>query len=244
MFSITFEDYTPPLRVDGLSWIQVRIEESASSTGPWNAIDTIDLFPVDPNPEDPMARAFTTDLATLVNGWYRVIFLDEINGEALPTPPVQNIEDETAPYQPTISDIGALMRARTLDAMGNEIGTFNDATRPTGEQVGNLIIQAADDVMSGFDVDIPPGAYRYAKQAIIYRTAMLIEIGYWPEQINTGRSPYPQYEAMFDAFMINLEKAIEREQGELITGEDALSPGMAVYTFPPTSNLVGWNTVW
>jgi hypothetical protein len=244
MYVVTFEDFTPPPKFDGIPWNSIHIEESIGSSGPWTEIDVQPLSPLDSNPTEPMARAFTTDQATLPNGWYQIIFHDPAASTAVPTVPIQNIPSETMPYLPTLADIGALMRARTVTVMGDEVGTFNEDTRPTGEEVNRLIVQAADDVMAGFDVDIPPGAYRYAKQAIIYRTAMLVELGYWPEQINTGRSPYPQYAAMFDNFMLNLEKAIEREQGELITGEDALSPGMAAYTFPDTSILVGWSTRW
>ena len=243
-YVVTFEDFTPPPKFDGLPWLEVHIEESDAIDGVYTEIDVIGLSPLDADPTEPMARAFTTDQATLPNGWYQIIFHDAAASTAVPTTPIQNIPDETMPYLPTLGDIGALMRARTVDVMGNEVGTFNADTRPTGDEVSRLIVQAADDVMAGFDVDIPPGAYRYAKQAIIYRTAMLVELGYWPEQINTGRSPYPQYAAMFDAFMLNLEKAIEREQGEEITGEESLSPGMAVYTFPSTDKLIGWNTVW
>jgi len=243
-YSITFEDYTPPPKFDGLPWTQIHIEESATSTGPFLEIDVQALSPLDADPTEPMARAFTTDKATMIGGWYQVIFHDAAASTAVPTTPIQNVPDETMPYLPTLADIGALMHARTLDTMGNEIGTFTDATRPTGEEVNRLILQAADDVMAGFDVDIPQGAYRYAKQAIIYRTAMLIELGYWPEQINTGRSPYPQYAAMFDAFMINLATAIAREQTEEVTGDDDLPPGYARYTFPTTDVLVGWGTRW
>jgi hypothetical protein len=232
-YSITFEDYTPPPKFDGLPWTEIHIEEAPVTTGPWTEIDVQPIVPLDSDPTEPMARAFTTDNATLIAGWYQIIFHDAAASTAVPTTPIQNVPVDTMPYLPTLADIGALMHARTLDTTGKEIATFNNNTRPTGDEVNRLILQASDDVTTAIDTDIPAGAYRYAKQAIIYRTAMLVELGYWPEQINTGRSPYPQYSDLFNAFFINLESAVSREREEAISGEDTGSPGMAVYSFPP-----------
>jgi hypothetical protein len=40
---------------------------------------------------------------------------------------------------PSVADVAALLRARTKDVNGEEIGTFNDDTRPTSAQVLTLI---------------------------------------------------------------------------------------------------------
>jgi hypothetical protein len=241
-YSITFEDYTPPPKFDGLSWTQIHIEEAPAASGPWTEIDVQPIVPLDSDPTEPMARAFTTDNATIINGWYQIIFHDAAASTAVPTTPIQNAPVDTMPYLPTLADLGALMHARTQDNMGNEAATFNNFTRPTGDEANRLILQAADDVTTAIDTDIPPGAYRYAKQAVIYRAAMLIELGYWPEQINTGRSPYPQYAELFDAFFLNLQSAVNREREESIEGEDVGSPGMAVYSFPlgPCAGSIRW----
>ena len=36
---------------------------------------------------------------------------------------------------PSVADVGALLRVRTKDINGEEVGTFNDDTRPTSAQV-------------------------------------------------------------------------------------------------------------
>jgi len=241
MYVITFEDYTPPPKYDGIAWSEIHIQESASESGPWTEIDVQSLSPVDADPTEPMARSFTTDQATLPNGWYQIIFRDPAASTALPTTPVQNVPDETMPYLPTLADIGAIMRARTKTVNGDEIGTFNDETRPTGEEVNRIIMQAASDVTSGVDTDIPESAYRWARQAITYRAAKLIEISYFPEQIATGRAPYPEYNALFDEALGWLKEAIGRELAEETLGEDIL-PGQPFWTFPPPDVLVGWTT--
>jgi len=240
MYVVTFEDFTPPPKFDGIAWNQIHIQESESASGPWVEIDVQTLSPLDSDPTEPMARAFTTDQATLPNGWYQVIFSDPAASTALPTVPIQNVPDETMPYLPTLADVGAIMRARTKTVDGDEIGTFNDDTRPTGEEVHRIIMQAANDVTAPIDTDIPVGAYRWATQAIIYRTAKLIEISYFPEQIATGRSPYPEYNALFDEAIGWLNTAVGRELEEE-TGVEVL-PGQPFWTFPGPEVLVGWTT--
>ena len=241
MYVVTFEDFTPPPKFDGIPWNQIHIQESALSSGPWVEIDVQNLTPLDSDPTEPMARAFSTDKATLPNGWYQIIFSDPAASTALPTVPIQNVPDETMPYLPTLADIGAIMRARTKTVNGDEIGTFTDETRPTGEEVNRIILQAANDVTSTYDTDIPVAAYRWATQAITYRAAKLIEISYFPEQIATGRSPYPEYNALFDEALGWLATAIGRETAEE-SGVEVLSPGMPYWTFPPPDVLVGWGT--
>ena len=240
MYVVTFEDFTPPPKFDGIAWSEIHIQESSSSGGPWTEIDVQPLSPLDANPTEPMARAFTTDKATLPHGWYQVIFRDPAASVALPTVPIQNVPDETQPYLPTLADIGAIMRARTKTVNGDEIGTFNDETRPTGEEVNRIILQAANDVTAPIDTDIPVTAYRWATQAIIYRAAKLIEISYFPEQIATGRSPYPEYNALFDEAIGWLNTAVGREIAEE-SGVEVL-PGQPFWTFPGPEVLVGWQT--
>lgn len=88
---ITFENYRPVPRYDSLPWTQARIEEAATATGTFTAIETIALSPVDADPENPATRDFTTEEATDTPGlWYRIVFVDANGDESLPTAPVQN----------------------------------------------------------------------------------------------------------------------------------------------------------
>jgi hypothetical protein len=82
---VTFNDYTPPARADGLPWTHVRIEEATRLGGDFTAIDTQALSPLDPDPSAPISRDFTTDDATVSAGWYRVVFIDAALNESQPS---------------------------------------------------------------------------------------------------------------------------------------------------------------
>ena len=88
---ITFEDYVPPARYDAVAWTAARIEEAATSAGPWSQIDELTLTPVDSDPVHPASRDLTTSLADdAMNLWYRIIFVDAGSATSRPTDPVQN----------------------------------------------------------------------------------------------------------------------------------------------------------
>lgn len=108
-------------------------------------------------------------------------------------------------YTPEVDAVAAHIRARTKTAGGSEAGTFNpeaiDAnlrTRPTAEQVEELIGRVATRISGTIGVDIPELHWGAASSATALRAAMLTELTYWPEQVNTGRSTYPQLKELFD----------------------------------------------
>lgn len=89
---ITLENYTPIARYDETPWTHARIEEAADpDEGPWVALETIALDPVDADPSQPQARNLTTELADdAYDLWYRIVFVDASTDESIPTTPVQN----------------------------------------------------------------------------------------------------------------------------------------------------------
>lgn len=244
LYVVSFIDFQPPPKYDGHPWTQIKIEESADPVnGPWNQIDLLTISTPDADPSDPQLRSFTTSLGTIPEGWYKVTFLDAFNAQAQSSDPVQNIADETAVYLPTVHELAILMRARTKDSTGNELGVFSADTRPMAEEARRAIQEAADDVTGPIDTVIPPRAYRFVKNAILYRAAMIIEVSFFPEQIGTGRSPFESYKQLFDEAAGNLVKAVERERSEQETGDQpGLDPTLTRYEFPPVR---GWDTkIW
>ncbi len=149
------------------------------------------------------------------------------------------------PYAPDLGDVGAILRARTLDSNGVETGTFNSDTRPTGSETERLIAQATDDVTDQTGIQIPSALWRPTRSVIAYRAAMLVELSYFPEQVGAGKSPYPQYEALYaDALTRLIAAAREAASGEAPgVGDD---PGFAVYSFggPMLQPGIGMRTVW
>lgn len=86
---VSLEDFTPGERFDGLPWTLARFEEAASSAGAFTALETINLATgpgvspagLDSDPTEPASRGFTTALATLSEGYYRIVFIDAAGHE-------------------------------------------------------------------------------------------------------------------------------------------------------------------
>ena len=236
MTVVSFTDYTPLPRFDNVGWDHVRIFESPSQNGPWTQIDDINLG-VDPDPVHPLSRSFTTNNATLVTGWYKVEFYNG-SGDTLPTEPLYHAPRLDAEYLPTLHDVGLVSRGRTLDDVGNELGTFTAKTRPTDEAVRGLINQAGDDVRDKIGGEIPADLREKAQRVIALRTAMLIELSYYSSEVATDRSPYRQLKELFDELLPDLVSAVAAEEG----GADVDDSLTGVGTSP--SFDFGTDTTW
>jgi hypothetical protein len=116
-----------------------------------------------------------------------------------------------------------------------ELGTFTTATRPTLAAVTTLIAQASQDVFARVGDDIPAAAEGIAKQCIVFRTAMLIELSYFPEQVHADRSPYAQYEKLYKDQVTILCTAVD----ELDDGGEIGDESDPQYDFP---TAFGWDT--
>jgi len=236
MTVVSFVDYQPLARYDGNPWTKALIYESVSADGPWVLIETKTFADPDADPTNPKVRNFTTELATLVEGWYYVEF-EDATGDKSPTEPIHNVQDPAAGFLPLVSDVGAILRARTKDSNGNELGTFTTTTRPTFNQVQILISDAARDVTGLVDYDIPEESYPQARSVIALGAALLVELSYFPEQVASNRSPYDQLKALYDERLERLLTAVTREQAEDATGDET-SAGSVHYAFPPVTNYL------
>lgn len=111
-------------------------------------------------------------------------------------------------YTPDVAAVAAFIRARTKTQGGAEAGTFNPAaswengsgegTRPTAEGVATEIDNALGRISNIIGQDVPEAHRDAARRLAALRAAMLVELTYWPEQVNTGRSTYPQLKELFD----------------------------------------------
>lgn len=159
------------------------------------------------------------------------------------------------PRLPTVDDVAAIIRARTQDSHDDEIGTFNDDTRPTGVEVEKLIDNAAGVVYSRLgdmsdEMLVCPTADDLQDQArymVSMLAAMLVELSYFPEQIEANRSAFEHYKELWDDQMTTLiDAAAECRAGEVTPDtEDGGYIGKASWAFPvDTGGLVGWRTKW
>lgn len=227
-----FTDYRPGPRDDGRPWTQARIEEAADvagAPGTWATIDTITFSPVDTDPAAPRLRDITTEDAALAAGWYRVVFVDA-DGDEQTTDPVAYPPSTT--LRPTLLEVGAILRARTRsDDTGQEIGTFDTTTRPTGDEVTTYITEAHDEVTLRLPDDLPARYIPFARRLIAMRAAMFIEVSFDPDRTGPD-SAYGRLKEQFDAGMAALMDAVA-DRGDAVTSRiaspDIISPTLAPY---------------
>lgn len=104
-----------------------------------------------------------------------------------------------ADWAPDVEDVARQLIARTEDENGNRQGTFNDDTSPTGDEVTALIDGAVEDVRGLFTAsDVPESCQALAKRVVTLKTALYIELSYFPEQASDN-SPYLQLRAAADS---------------------------------------------
>ena len=115
----------------------------------------------------------------------------------------------------TPTTVAALLRARTKDQGGRELGEWTDETRPTLTQVDETIALAAATVEAkvGTPVDACAGAFAVA---VCFEAACMIEKGYFPEQVESGRSHYDQLRTEADAVLTGVKDC---QAGNLPDGE-------------------------
>lgn len=122
--------------------------------------------------------------------------------------------------RPSVDAVAALLRARTKDDSNNEVGTFNDGTRPTAAQVESLIDHATRTVLAAVPIGAPAAEYGDAVRALAaIRAAMLVELSYFPEQISGDNSAYAELKRLYDDGLGGF--------GGLLTGQDPAIAGIA-----------------
>jgi hypothetical protein len=136
-----------------------------------------------------------------------------------------------APWRPTVDDVAALLRARTKDASGNEVGTFNDQTRPTDAEVELLITNGCAKVSALVGWEIPDDAQDEARHLAAIVAACEVELSYWPEQVRSDRSAFAQLWQLWTS-----DIAAFREMVSALAPEGGLAAGIgSIYT--PSSTV-------
>lgn len=188
---VSFTELTPPARYNDLPWIAVRVEESSRRDGGWELVETVALA-AEATPATP-ADVSLTVIGMLEQGFYRTVWIDADDNETATDPvPWPKVADIT----PTIEDVSALLRART-NFGGTERGAFDDDTRPNAEQVESLIAFAVSDLKSRIGEYVPNEYGPDARRLAALQAATLIEASFFPNELDSDRSAYRQYQAMY-----------------------------------------------
>jgi hypothetical protein len=158
--------------------------------------------------------------------------------------------DPAVAYAAVRGDVARLLRARTkariatgpLGNTGNELGEFTGDTRPTGDQVDALIMDAASSVAARVGLAIPTEHEWIARRVVAIRTAMLIELSYFPEQTDGDNTIYQRLSDLYDETLSSLEGVLtDNEAGQSrIVSIPITSPTLAAYNavFPVSSELL------
>ena len=120
-------------------------------------------------------------------------------------------------YRPTPTDVARLLRARTQDSHGVEQGDWGDDTRPSAADVDALIDQAMGPVLAfvgPLDDELQAPLRPAAFHLVVLGTACLVEKSYFPEQVQSNRSAYPEYKTEYDNLL-----------GRLVGGGDSGGDG-------------------
>lgn len=137
-------------------------------------------------------------------------------------------------WAPEIQDVADLLMARTRTRGGALAREFNENTDPTGVDVAGLIAKATNDVAGVLGDSVPEAFADKAKNLATIRAAMYLELGWYPEQITTNRSPYREFKDLYEKGLLKLEEEIEQAAGT--DGVEAgITAGMPSYAFPPSS---------
>lgn len=148
-------------------------------------------------------------------------------------------------WAPAVAAVGARLRSRTTDTNGVEVGTFDTTTRPTGAQVLELITGNQSLIASEIGVTPPEASWPLAQDVTILGTIRDIELGFFPEQVASGRSPYEQVDKQYNEKLkrlIDYVSELAASSGEDSGAEGSGSPS---YGFPEDQGgMVGWGSRW
>ena len=111
--------------------------------------------------------------------------------------------------RPTVEDVARWIRARTKDDQMNEVGTFDDSTRPTDVQVEEQIdvsLAVVQPHLPPFD-KLPTDLLPSLAAVVSMDAACSIEKAYWPEQLAADRSNYSALKEQRDEALAALAEA-------------------------------------
>lgn len=141
-------------------------------------------------------------------------------------------------YTPTVAQVAANIMSRTRDKYGTLAGTFNANTTPTDTQTTAIVGAIMTGVADKIGDDIPAALFDDATRVAALRAAMQVELDFFSEQVNTGRSIYPQLKELYEQALASLEVQIVENMGAgAVSTAEAKRPS---YSFPENDGL--WMT--
>lgn len=94
----------------------------------------------------------------------------------------------TAPpaLRPTVAEVAILERSRTVTGGSGEEPTFTATTRPTATEVGQVIDQALEAILTQLPTTLGTEFYAQTRHMVALYAAILIEGSFFREQLDSG----------------------------------------------------------
>jgi hypothetical protein len=136
-------------------------------------------------------------------------------------------------YLPTVQQVADVLQVRTRNKFGVMLKNFTAETTPTDLDVDRMINDSVTFVADVIGDTVPDRMIDDAQHLVAIRTAMMIEVSYFAEQIASSRSPYPYLKELYDEELARLQQAASDETG---TGADGSQTGYVQWGFPEPSD--------
>ena len=147
-------------------------------------------------------------------------------------------------WHPAVGQVAELLRARTYDAEAGLVNTFNEKTRPTGDEVMKIIASSAGIVGTVIGTKAPPDELVASVQLVIaLHVAQVIELSYFPEAVASGKSAYDNYVEMYERDLKNLKIAIQQAADKEVIGAEG-GANTPVASFPSSKSGIRLDTKW
>lgn len=215
----------PPVRASAdPAWSQYRIEETPDGGLTVTTIVSATALPsaiVDN--ANPPSYDLDTNVAVSLTDQFRVVWIDTTSFEV---PGEWEAVRQQATWMPQVSDVADYIMSRTKDPTngGRLAGTFTSNTHPTAAQVARLLNKTTDRVANRMGWDLTGREAQVAGDMAALGAAMMVELNFFAEQINTDQSPYSMYKTQWDDFF---------GDGTTTGGESEADEGVtASYKFP------------
>jgi hypothetical protein len=129
-------------------------------------------------------------------------------------PPAGTVPDfpplDPTQVTPTVDEVAALERTRTIEDSGDEVLTFDSGTRPSDTEVQDLIDQAVPAVCGRLRAAFPISYYDDVKHLVCLYTAILIEGSYFREQVSS-EGAMSVWRSLFADALTGIQSSIEYE---------------------------------
>lgn len=197
--------------------------EALAIGAPVGQVGTLTVEVYDPSTGATLLAPTTAGITEPRPGTYRTILTAATAGTysvrwALPSGAVAEeelvvsafpVSDPPTGIRPTVDEVAALERTRTIGEGSEDEGTFNDNTHPTAAEVEALIDQAVDAVLNQLPVAISETYYPQTRHAITLYTAILVEGSYHREQISEGSVAL--WRALMENTIVRLQATLDVE---------------------------------